>query len=534
MAEESKDAPKTTLDIGTMLDSGEARYHIIDILGQGGFGITYLVSCELIVNNVPTFGTFAIKEHFPTAFSDRQDSTVIPKPEKKEEYERSLRDFISEAKKLHMLGTRNDNIVKVNEVFETNGTAYYVMQYIHGKSLSSYVTAKRKLPYGEAITLLSPILDAVGFLHSSRINHLDIKPDNIMLHEREKNTFQPVLIDFGLSVHFKKNGDKTSPKGVQGVSEGYSPLEQYAGVKEFNPATDIYALAATLLYMLTGEVPRGASEIKLADIKATLNAVNEKNGKDQPQIPDYAITAICNAMRKSDEDRTQSVGQFKSELQIDSPSVDTVPIDFTPKNSGGISRDMLYFVIIAISLLVIIVGFIFLKPKGSKKARIAEEPEPVETVAENTELVAQAESDTGEGFLDKLSSIIFGGAPDMKEIEASIAEQKRQASQAKKDEKKKRKETASSSSDSNFDDYQEPETPKITNGTLNLGYGSWKGGIKNGKPDGKGTLTFSSTHKIGDYTANPGDYFTGQYYDGYPASGKLYDSSGTLLKTIIL
>lgn len=131
------------LKIGTILYKGERRYKIVNTLGQGGFGITYLAVGEVIIGNVPTEAKFAIKEHFPSSYSVRNDCVVAAKYGKTSDYDKSKADFISEANKLHALGTKNDNIVKVNEVFEENGTAYYVMQYINGMSLSEYVKAKK-------------------------------------------------------------------------------------------------------------------------------------------------------------------------------------------------------------------------------------------------------------------------------------------------------------------------------------------------------------------------------------------------------
>ena len=140
----------STLCPGSILDSGNTRYRIVSVLGQGGFGITYLVMGELKVGNVTTEAKFAIKEHYPELYCSRKGDTVVPKADNLKEYTRSKSDFMAEAKKLHSLGTQNENIVKVNEVFESNGTVYYVMQYINGRSLSSYVESKGRLEYGEA------------------------------------------------------------------------------------------------------------------------------------------------------------------------------------------------------------------------------------------------------------------------------------------------------------------------------------------------------------------------------------------------
>lgn len=455
---------------GTILNSGDTQYKIIRTLGQGGFGITYLVMGELKVGNVTTEAKFAIKEHFPSTFCTRGYENVTPKPDKQQEYDRSKSDFVAEAKKLHSLGTQNNNIVKVNEVFETNGTAYYVMQYINGESLSSYVKSKGKLSYQETLTLLTPIFDAVDFLHKSRINHLDIKPDNIMLHDGITGIV-PVLIDFGLSVHFRKNGDKTSPKGVQGVSDGYSPLEQYAGIKDFIPATDIYALMATLLFCLTGEKPKSAAELKLSEIRFSLAKI----------VPYDSIDGICKALNKSYEDRTSSISLLKADLGLSSSSGTITNVLDHDKEKN--KRNRLFAFSIA-SILVVILLYIFCFTP-------AHTDNPSEQDSINVTSIVTPEPNL-------MPSPVQASTPQPVK--------------------------------------PEPIEPAISSGTLSLGYGTWIGGIKNGKPDGKGKVVFNSTHIVDrstSYKANPGDYFIATYESGHLISGKLYDGSGNLLKTII-
>lgn len=493
---------------GTKLHGPNVTYRIEKILGAGGFGITYLAIGEVMVGNVPAEVKFAIKEHFPFASCSRRASTVIVSDDKINAYKSSLSDFISEAKKLHALGTQNENIVKVNEVFEENGTAYYVMQYINGESLSSYVKSKGKLSFTESIGILSPILDAVDFLHSSRINHLDIKPENIMLH-RGVDGITPILIDFGLSVHFKKNGDKTSPKGVEGISEGYSPLEQYAGIKEFSPATDIYALAATLLFALTGKTPKSASEIRISEVRNTLANIASQN----------AIDGICKAMIKSDEDRTQSVKTFKSDLGLVFGGVSiTQPIDRDNDKKKRFIRIISGVAVIIFAIIIAIFVHTRTKPKSQSKPELVpidtlkvepSEPETSTTVTVNqipTQLESQSENKPTNDNVGKTESLTSIG-PDI-----------------------------SSSPTVHTTPSIQDVKPEVREGTLSLGYGTWKGGIKNGKPDGKGTLTFNSTHRVdrsSTYEANAGDYFIATYDNGSLISGKLYDSSGNLLSTII-
>lgn len=500
---------ESALKIGTILNNGEWRYKIIDILGQGGFGITYLAIGEVKVGNVTTDAKFAIKEHFPNTFCNRQGQYVVPKEDKVSDYARSKFDFISEAKKIHALGAENENIVKVNEVFEENRTAYYVMQYINGVSLTDYVKSKKKLSYNDALTLLLPIINAVDFLHKSRINHLDIKPDNIMLHDSIDGKV-PVLIDFGLSVHFKKNGDKTSPKGVMGVSEGYSPLEQYAGIKEFNPATDIYALAATMLYALIGVSPKGASDLKVSEVRGNLVKL----------APQQAIDALCKALNKSYEDRTSSVNAFKADLGVvGTGGKDTDPIN--PDDEKRKKYSVMGISIIAIIAVIVCCVCLINKRKDEP------EPNPIPVEVNNSISTDGTEAEV---------------VPAKEEMQENIgSEQQNPNNQNELSDNNNQTQQSTTSQTQHQTSQQpqqqaEPVKPVVTTGTLSFGYATWRGGIKNGKPDGKGRMTFISTHKVdrrSSVEANSGDYFDATYENGILISGKLYDSDGNLLKTII-
>lgn len=555
----------SALKIGTILNGSRIKYKIIDVLGQGGFGITYLAVGEIVVDNIPGEMKFAIKEHFPPSYCKRNGQSVAPDEDKLKAFKSSLSDFISEAKKLHSLGTQNENIVKVNEVFEENGTAYYVMQYINGESLASYVKSKGKLSYYEAIGILSPILDAVDFLHKSRINHLDIKPENIMLH-RGVDGIIPILIDFGLSVHFKKNGDKTSPKGVEGVSDGYSPLEQYAGINEFNSATDIYALAATLLYTLTGKTPKSASEIRLSEIRSTLANI----------VPQNAIDGICKAMNKSYEDRTSSIKTLKEELGMTSSgSSVTHIIDEDDERK----KQYLKYTLMGVALIAILVVGVILFSRKPSHSQLAPKPTPTDTIQSDTvrsgELIQPLPSKEfiqlieNTFILGKEANICIKNGEKRGHFSVSEGNQLREfidnanliknsseLNLLNESQKLTYKEIVKESGKATeaigrYKIYDEPEkTPsqpntnvspappktEITQGTLQLGYGSWRGGIKNGKPDGKGRITFTSSHRVDRSSpteANPGDYFIATYDNGSLISGKLYDSDGNLLQTII-
>ena len=246
-----------TLAPGTVV-VGEHQYVIERVLGAGGFGITYLAVTQVRIGNASAQKRVALKEHFMAAHNERQaDSQRVVTPGtalSRQIATDSLRDFLGEARRLQGLGAGHPNIVKVSEVFETNGTAYYAMEYLEGVSLWSAVEG-RGMSEADMLSVMMPIVDAVAYLHINRLTHLDIKPQNIMLAAETGGGVRPVLIDFGLSKHYDAQGHATSTVNTLACSDGYSPVEQYSGITTFTPAADVYALGATMIACLTGSTP---------------------------------------------------------------------------------------------------------------------------------------------------------------------------------------------------------------------------------------------------------------------------------------
>ncbi len=299
------------LPAGTVLASSERTYTVESVLGAGGFGVTYRATATISVQNIEVEAQFAIKEHFLNALCEREGDTSRVKYSApvRQQVEGSLKDFIGEARRLQKIGVSHPNIVSVNEVFEANNTAYYVMEYIDGESLRSYV--QRHGPLGEAglRRLLLPVMGAVEALHAERLTHLDIKPDNIMLARRKDGGIRPVLIDFGLAKHYGADGTPTSTINTLGCSAGYSPMEQYMGIRTFSPTADVYALGATMLYCLTGETPRAANEITSDDISGAIPA----------GVSEAMRHTISEAMEASARARTQSVRAMVGNLGGEMP-----------------------------------------------------------------------------------------------------------------------------------------------------------------------------------------------------------------------
>lgn len=304
-----KETATQTLPKGFKLQSKDRSYEIIKVLGSGSFGITYLASAKVSIGNISTTIKFAIKEHFMSAscYRGEDGAMVLTVPTAKSDVIGSKADFITEANRLKKLCLKSRSIVSVNETFEANGTAYYVMEFLDGGSPS-------KCTEEDAVSIVMQIADALKEIHKEYVLHLDLKPDNIVLKTNDKNETYPVLIDFGISKHFDSKGRPTSSLSAKGASPGYAPQEQYAGITEFSPKYDIYALGAVLFYLCTGKNPPDA--FKISPNQQELR--KELTGKVSPNIE----KAILNAMKPSSMERTPSIKQFCDDLM----GIDFVPV----------------------------------------------------------------------------------------------------------------------------------------------------------------------------------------------------------------
>lgn len=288
------------LPSGSILQGG--RYQIERELGHGGFGFTYLATQKGLNRKV------AIKEFFMRDYCERDANTSqvsLGTSGSREMIERFRRKFIKEAQNIAMLN--HANIIRIYDVFEEHGTAYYVMEYLDRGSLRDLVEKHGKLSEQEALFYIKQIASALAYIHERRMNHLDVKPSNVLIDESNN----AVLIDFGLAKQYDQEGQQTSTTPV-GISHGYAPLEQYqrGGVSVFSPASDIYSLGATLYFLLMGETPPDA------------NMVNDEGVPSLPEtLSANVVEAIEKAMHPRRKFRLQSVADFLKILDTASAPV---------------------------------------------------------------------------------------------------------------------------------------------------------------------------------------------------------------------
>ncbi len=306
-------AESSNLPSGAKLQGG--KYKIKKVLGQGGFGITYLAEQTGLGMNV------AIKEFFLKGSCQRDSSTSrvsVPVTDNKELVSKCQKKFKSEARKIASLN--NDHIVNIIDIFDENGTSYYVMKYLSGGSLADRVK-DGAMSEQNALRIIDEVSDALEAIHSHGLLHLDIKPANILFDERDR----AVLIDFGVSKYLDNQTNSTSTSTLIGFSRGFAPLEQVNSmVSLLSPATDIYSLGATLYYLVVGMTPPDASSVMETGLPAFPLEVSDK-----------VQHTIEQAMQPRRLDRPQDIGSFLEMLsQDDSPEAidDTLVLVKPAKN----------------------------------------------------------------------------------------------------------------------------------------------------------------------------------------------------------
>jgi WD40 repeat protein len=266
------------------------EYVIENVLGHGGFGITYLARDTKLSSQV------AIKEYFPQAFAlrDRQ-STIVPTAGGGENYRWGLQEFLKEARALAKF--KHNHIVRVLRFLEANGTAYMVMEYEQGESLATYLSKTGGfLNEPTLLSIFLPILGGLQAVHDAGLLHLDIKPENIYL----RTNGHPMLIDFG------------SARGTKGKSEqdqkialtpGYAAIEHYPNYGKKGPWSDVYSIGATLYRCITGTEPVAAMERYQGMRERRIDPLRAASSFDRPHYAAHIRNCVDWALKLSPRDR---------------------------------------------------------------------------------------------------------------------------------------------------------------------------------------------------------------------------------------
>ena len=273
------------------------RYTIEGVLGQGGFGITYLGIDELHEKKV------AIKEFFPQGIVTRnieyQDTVTVTFVGEKDNYEKGKERFLKEARTMAKF-SKDEGIVKALDFFEINNTAYIVMEYLEGITLKQYLRENQRIAPEDLIELLVPLIESLDEIHSQGMIHRDISPDNIMVLPDGRIK----LMDFGAARDYTEFGEKSLSIVLK---PGYAPPEQYQTHGVQGPWTDIYALCATMYKCITGENPPDAINRLVDD---HLKKISAFGIPVLPQIEE----AIIKGMSVAANDRYQNVGDLCEDL----------------------------------------------------------------------------------------------------------------------------------------------------------------------------------------------------------------------------
>ncbi len=272
------------------------EYELLRVLGFGGFGMTYLGFDHNLDKAV------AIKEYLPDDIAARtRNNSVIPKASQfRGDFDWGLDRFLDEARTLARFD--HHHIIKVHRFFEAHGTAYIVMEYAEGETLSEFLNRNGTLTETELKAILKPILDGLEVVHNADFLHRDIKPDNIIIRDEDG---LPVLLDFGAAR--QAIGVKTcSITSI--ITPGYAPIEQYSSRGDQGPWTDIYALGGVCYRTLTGQAPDDATD-RLHD-DPLIPVSKQCSGQASQRF----LSAIDWALAMDEDDRPQSIGEWRTEL----------------------------------------------------------------------------------------------------------------------------------------------------------------------------------------------------------------------------
>ena len=316
-------APRTVL--------GE-KYLLGKVLGQGGFGITYL-AWDLLLNR-----KLAIKEYFPREICgrSRDNRTLQPLSQRsQQDYQYGLTKFVEEGRNLAKFRDY-PGIVSLLDFFEAHGTAYIVMAYMDGMTFKQYLEEQGgKITFDQTLKILNPVMDALREVHRTGMLHRDISPDNIYLN-RDR---QVKILDFGATRYAMR---EQSQNLTVLIKPGYAPLEQYSSGGKQGPWTDVYAVGATFYRAMSGRAPSEAPDRLAQDDLVPPSKLNIS-------MPPQSEAALVKALAVHWQGRFQDMGEFQKAV-IPPIQIERTVAAASP-TSGASSRSPVLLAAVTVLLL---------------------------------------------------------------------------------------------------------------------------------------------------------------------------------------
>ncbi len=518
----------------------EGKYLVGRVLGQGGFGITYL-AWDLNLNV-----KLAIKEYFPQELASRaagHSQVSAYSGSLGGQYDYGLDKFLQEARTLAQF-EGHPNIVSVRDFFKANGTAYFVMSYVEGITVKDHLAnSGGTLPLDQAHGIIMPVLDALKEVHSVNILHRDISPDNIFINQKG----QVILIDFGAAR--QAAGEKGHSLSII-LKPGYAPEEQYRSKGVQGPWTDIYAVGATFYHLITGRQPPEALERLVEDNLVPPRELGVTIGEDEEK-------ALLTALAVRSPDRYQNVADFQAGLTGKQAAVATTvpvprPVEETagkaPSGSGkkiptGIMAGAGALVVLGIVLITLWAGGVI----GGDTAAVVEEAEAEEEAETVPTEVEEVETEEPEEQVDPVDEPADENGDDQTgEVEEAEEEVTRGPEQPVEDVQEKVEEAGEEQEEQEEPAQEQPaaeppaeekqEEPADTIQDLTISWegGTYTGPVKNGVPHGQGSWSHPSgrSYKGDFYEGRITGYGTmnfpgGERYVGYLRNGKAH-GEGTM------
>ena len=291
------------------------RYEILEVIGQGGFGITYKAYDSVL--DVPV----AIKEYYPSGIASRYHEqsldVQVGGSENRRLFEEGKKKFLEEARILARF-SEDPNVVGVRNFFEDNQTVYIVMQYLQGESLKEYIEKNGKISFDEAYRLLRPVMQSLGRIHAAGLIHRDISPSNLI----RMRTGKFKLIDVGTAIEYSTDGAKSLAIVLK---PGYAPAEQYQTHGLQGPWTDVYALCASIYKLITEITPENSLNRMVNDEVRLPSECGAEISAAQEEVLMQGL-----AVRESDRIRSMEILEEKCEAASRIPDRQndvTLPID---------------------------------------------------------------------------------------------------------------------------------------------------------------------------------------------------------------